>query len=61
MATLTSKELTAIDDQLSVEENMIKKFKMYSQTCSDPQLKTKCEQIASRHQNHYTRLLNQLG
>jgi len=61
LANLTSKELTAIDDQLSLEENMVKKFKLYAQTCVDPQLKTKCEQIASRHQSHYTRLLNQLN
>ncbi len=61
MAELTSKELSAISDQLSKEETMIKKYKMYAQSMSDPQLKTKCEQIAAKHQNHYTRLLSQLG
>ena len=61
MSTITTKELTAIEDQLGMEENMVKKFKMYAQTCTDPQLKTKCEQIAAKHQSHYTRLLNQLG
>ncbi|MCL2088236.1 MAG: spore coat protein [Oscillospiraceae bacterium] len=61
MANLTSKELTAIEDQLNVEQNLVKKFTMFSQSCSDPQLKTKCEQIASRHQGHYTRLLGHLS
>ncbi|HIZ54910.1 MAG TPA: spore coat protein [Firmicutes bacterium] len=61
MANLTTKELSAIDDQLSLEETMIKKYKMFSQSCTDPQLKTKCEQIAAKHQEHYTRLLNQLN
>ena len=42
MATLSAKELSAIEDQLSMEQTMIKKYKMYSQACTDPQLKTKC-------------------
>lgn len=61
MATLSAKELSAIEDQLSVEQVMIKKYQMYSQTCTDPQLKTKCEQIAAKHQNHYCRLMEQLN
>lgn len=60
MANLTAKELSAITDQLKVEQTMINKFKAYAETMKDPQLKTKCEQIAARHQNHYTRLLSQL-
>lgn len=61
MANLSEKELSAIEDQLSFEKTMVKKYQMYSQTCTDPQLKTKCEQIASKHQNHYCRLLEQLN
>lgn len=61
MANLTTKELQAIDEQLSQEQILIKKYKMYAQSSSDPQLKTKCEQIAAQHQNHYTKLLNQLN
>ena len=60
MATLSAKELSAIEDQLSLEQTMIKKYKMYSQACTDPQLKTKCEQIAAKHQNHFCRLMGQL-
>lgn len=61
MANLTTKELQGIEDQLGQEQILIKKFKMYATAATDPQLKTKCEQIASQHQNHYTRLLNQLN
>ena len=61
MAKLSEKELTAIEDQLATEQVMIDKYRMYSQNCTDPQLKTKCEQIAAKHQNHYCRLMEQLG
>jgi len=58
---LTSKELTAIEDQLSSEATIVKKYRMYAQTCGDSQLKAKCEQIASKHQQHFDRLFSQLG
>ena len=58
---LTSKELSAIEDQLNMEQVLIKKYKLYAQACTDQQLKTKWEQIAAQHQNHYTTLLNQLN
>ena len=61
MPDLTSKELTALEDQLTMEQALIKKYKMYAQQCSDPQIRTKCEQIAAKHQSHYTRLLGQLN
>ncbi len=61
MPNLTSKELEVIEEQLSVERTMMKKFKMYSEICSDPQLKQKCEQIAAMHQAHLTTLSDQLG
>ncbi len=61
MANLTSKELSAIEDQLSVEQLMIQKYKLYAQSASDPQLKSKCEQISSRHQTHFDHLLSQLN
>lgn len=61
MSKLTSKELTGIEEQLGQEEILVKKYKMYAQMTTDPQLRTKCEQIASKHQTHYTKLLNQLN
>lgn len=61
MAGITSKELSAIEDQLSSEQLLIKKYEMYAQASADPQIKTKCEQIAAKHQNHFERLMNQLS
>lgn len=61
MAELTSKELSAIEDQLNAEQILIKKYTMYSQATCDPQIKTKCEQIAAKHQNHFDRLINKLN
>jgi len=34
---------------------------MYSQTSQDQQLKTKCEEIASKHQNHFNTLMGHLS
>ena len=54
MPNLTAKELGALEDQLSAGKLMIKKY-------TDPQIKTQCEQIAGRHQNHFDRLMGYLG
>lgn len=58
---LTEKELTAIEDQLSGEKLLVTKIKAYSQMCTDPELKRKCENIASKHQTHYDQLLSFLN
>lgn len=61
MANLTSKELTLLEDQLSGEQLLIKKFQSYATQCTDPQLKTKCEQVAAKHQDHFNRLMTFLN
>ena len=58
---ITEKELTAIEDQLGNEEMLIAKFKSYSQMCSDPELKQKCNDIAQKHQCHFDRLISFLN
>jgi hypothetical protein len=40
---------------------LVKKYKSYANQCTDPQLKTKCEQVASRHQEHFNRLMTHLS
>jgi len=60
MASLTSKELTALEDQLTMEQNVISKFKMYSHTAVDSEIKDKCNCIANKHQQHYNNLISQL-
>ncbi len=61
MADLTSKELSALGDQLSQEQVLVKKYRMYAQQMTDAQLKAKCEQIAAEHQNHYNTLMSYLN
>jgi hypothetical protein len=58
---LTEKELTAIEDQLGGEKLLVTKIRAYAQMCTDPQLKQKCESIASKHQTHYDQLLSFLS
>lgn len=58
---LTGKELSFLEEQLEQEQLLIQKFKMYSKGCTDPQLKQKYEQIAARHLDHFTRLLNHVN
>lgn len=57
MAQLSTKELSAIEDQLSAEKLLIAKYKVYARMCEEPQIRAKCEQLAGKHQNHYDRLL----
>lgn len=61
MANLTAKELTAIEDQLSVEQNLIKKYHMYAGQCQDTVLKQKCQEIAQKHQCHFDTLMGHLS
>ena len=61
MANLTAKELSFLENQLDAEQNLVKKYQMYAAQLTDPQLKTKCEQIASKHQTHFNKLLGQLS
>jgi len=61
MSNLTSKELTAIEDQLGMEENLIRKYKVYAQSSQDPQIKTKCEELAQKHQCHFNTLMGHLS
>lgn len=61
MSNITSKELSALDDQLNLEKVLVKKYRTFANQCSDPQLKAKCNQIADRHQTHFDTLMNYLN
>lgn len=56
MAQITEKELSAIADLLTVEENMVAKYKQYACSTTDHVLKNQYEQIAQRHQRHFDEL-----
>lgn len=58
---LPQKEYISIADRIRLEELLVKKYKMFSISCTDKQLKIKCEQVAAEHQNHYNTLIKQLN
>ena len=60
MAQLSAKELTAISDLLSMEENLVAKYRTYACQTTDDTLKNEYEQIAQRHQRHYDELYSHL-
>ena len=53
---MTSKELTALEDQLGYEQVVVKKYRAMAQNCTDIAIKTKLEGIASKHQKHFDTL-----
>ncbi len=60
MPNLTSKELSALEDQLAGEEILVKKYRTFSNQCTDATLKNKCSSIADTHQRHFNTLLGYL-
>lgn len=58
---LTSKELTAIEDQLKGEKILVTKCKAYAQQCTDETLREKLDAIACKHQSHYDKLMGFLN
>ena len=61
MTTLTTKELTGIEDQLTSEETLISKCKLYASTAQDAAIKAKLEEMAQKHQQHFDKLYSLLG
>lgn len=57
MANLTSKELTALEDQIGYEQTLVKKYRSMASMCTDQKIKTDFESIATKHQQHYTTLV----
>ncbi|MDR1670020.1 MAG: ferritin-like domain-containing protein [Oscillospiraceae bacterium] len=57
---MTSKELTALQDQISDEGVVAKKYRTMAKQCTDPTIKKKFESIATRHQRHFDTLMSHL-
>ena len=53
---LSAKELTALEDQLGIEQNLTNKYNFYAQNCQDANLKKKIEDVAKKHQEHFDAL-----
>lgn len=54
---MTTKELTALEEQLGEEQVVVKKYRTMASQCSDPAIRSKCEEIANRHQRHFDTLM----
>lgn len=59
--SLSSKDLSTIEDQLNHEALANQKAATYAESIRDPQLKTLASQIASHHKQRYEALYNFLG
>ena len=57
---LTAKELSAIQDELSAEQLLVKKYQMYAHMACDPSLQQACRDMAAKHQRHFDTLLTYL-
>ena len=60
MAQITSKELSALSDLLTMEENLVAKYRAYALATDDSTLKDRYERIAVAHQRHYEELYSNL-
>jgi rubrerythrin len=56
MTQITAKELSGISDLLTMEENLVAKYKCYAAEATDATLKNQYEQIAQKHQRHFDEL-----
>lgn len=61
MNQLSDKELSALNDLLSEEELLIKKFQMLSEHSSDAEVKSKFQEISNEHKEHFRSLYSQLS
>ena len=56
MASLTAKELTALEDTLGSEQNLVKKFQALASLCKDSRIQQELEGMAEVHQQHVNTL-----
>lgn len=61
MPNLTSKELSAIEDTLGGEQNLVKKYRAMASMCTNETIKQDLERIADRHQQHANTLASFLN
>lgn len=61
MSQLTEKELASLNDLLSSEELLVKKFQMLASHTTDPNIRYEMIEIAKRHQSHFNKLYSHLG
>ena len=60
MPQLTSKELSGLEDILTCEDIIIKKYKGYATLCENKDIKDRFLALADEHSRFYNTLLGQL-
>ncbi|MGO5051078.1 hypothetical protein ACTQ6A_00970 [Lachnospiraceae bacterium LCP25S3_G4] len=60
MNQISEKELSALNDLLSEEELLIKKFQMLASQTQDQEIKSQFTEISNKHQGHFNSLYQQL-
>lgn len=58
--SFSQREVLGIDQLLDSEQLLASKYKVFSNICSDYQLKQLFEKVAAKHQTHYDTLLQLL-
>ena len=58
--SITSKELSWIEDQLNLEELLVKKYRMAESMATDEVIRTKMRNTAEKHQQHFDKLMSHL-
>lgn len=58
---ITEKELSWIEDQLTLEQLLITKYRAAAENANDSAIQTKMTEIAAKHENHYNTLLSHLN
>lgn len=61
MSNLSEKELSALNDCLSEEELLVKKFQMLASHATDANVRSEMEKISKRHQAHFNKLYSHLS
>lgn len=61
MTNLSEKELSCINESLSEEELLVKKYQMLAQQTQDREISAKMSEIADRHQRHFNQIYSLLG
>ena len=58
MTNLTTKELTALDDQIRHEQVLVKKYKAMACLCADTRIQQRFNDSANKHRAHYNTLVS---
>ena len=61
MSNLSEKELSLLNDSLTSEMLLVKKFQMLAEHSSDAEVQQKFNEISMQHQSHYNLLYSLLG